>query len=109
MHKHKWSYTVKYEPEHFGKEGFARPKKAKAINLSELEKMLPELVEKKLAEKEGEMIKVNLKKIGCGKLLGAGSVSKPLVVEAEAFSRSAVKKLEAAGGKAVLISGTKKI
>jgi large subunit ribosomal protein L15 len=106
MHKHKWSYTVKYEPEHFGKEGFARPKKVKTINLSELEKILPKLMEKKLVEKEGEMIKINLKKIGYNKLLGAGSVSKPLIVEAEAFSQSAIKKLEAAGGKAIIISSS---
>jgi large subunit ribosomal protein L15 len=106
MHKHKWSYAVKYEPEHFGKEGFARPKKVKTINLSELEKILPKLMEKKLVEKEGEMIKINLKKIGYNKLLGAGSVSKPLIVEAEAFSQSAIKKLEAAGGKAIIISSS---
>jgi|YelNatPaOPRAMG01_1025707.scaffolds.fasta_scaffold05929_12 large subunit ribosomal protein L15 len=106
MHKHKWSYAVKYEPEHFGKEGFARPKKVKTINLSELEKILPKLIEKKLVEKEGEMIKINLKKIGYNKLLGAGSVSKPLIVEAEAFSQSAIKKLEAAGGKAIIISSS---
>jgi len=102
MHKHKWSYTVKYEPEHFGKEGFAKPKRTKAINLSELEKILPELIEKKIVEKEGDTIKINLKKIGYNKLLGAGSVGKPLIVEAEAFSQSAVKKLEAAGGKAIV-------
>jgi large subunit ribosomal protein L15 len=102
MHKHKWSYTVKYAPDHFGKDGFARPKEVKAINLAELERMLPELVEKQIAEKEGEAIKINLKKIGYDKLLGAGSVSKPVVIEADAASASAIKKVESAGGRVVL-------
>lgn len=37
------------------------------------------------------------------KILGDGDVTKPLEVSAHAFSRSAVKKLESAGGKAILL------
>jgi large subunit ribosomal protein L15 len=37
------------------------------------------------------------------KVLGEGEVSKPLEVTAHAFSKSAVKKLEDAGGKAILL------
>lgn len=37
------------------------------------------------------------------KILGDGDVTKPLEVSAHAFSRSAVEKLEAAGGKAILL------
>jgi large subunit ribosomal protein L15 len=104
MHKHKWSYTVKYEPNHFGKEGFGRPKKIKTINLVELERMLPELIEKNLVEKEGETVKINLKKIGFNKLLGGGTVTKPLIVEVESASQLAMKKIEAVGGKVILTS-----
>lgn len=97
MHKHKWSYTVKYEPEHFGKRGFKRPKtvvkKIKTINLKELDK---------LAEKLGKN-KINLEEFGYDKVLGSGKITKPLVVEAKSFSKKAIKKLEEVKGKAVKI------
>jgi len=97
LHKHKWSYTVKYEPEHFGKVGFKRPqavvKKIKTINLKDLDR---------LAEKTGES-KINLKELGYDKVLGSGKVTRPLIVEAKSFSKQAIKKLEEAKGKAVKI------
>jgi len=106
-HKHKWSYVVKYEPEHFGKHGFKRPqgtvKEIKAINIGDLDRMIENLLEKNMAEKEGNAIKINLKKIGYDKLLGSGKPNKPLVVESKHFSKSAIKKLESTGGKAVIV------
>ena len=107
MHKHKWSYTTKYEPEHFGKRGFKTPqaivKKIKSINLKDLDKIVEKLLKEKKAKKEGEKIKINLIKIGYEKLLSSGKVTKPLIVEAKYFSKKAAEKLEKAGGKAVKI------
>jgi large subunit ribosomal protein L15 len=107
LHKHKWSYTVKYLPEHFGKRGFKRPsevvKKIKTINLKELDQLVEKLLEQKLAVKEGDKIKINLEKIGYDKLLGEGKLTKPLIVEAKFFSKLAIKKLEESGGKAIKI------
>jgi large subunit ribosomal protein L15 len=107
MHKHKWSYVVKYEPNHFGKRGFKRPlavsKKPKAINLEELEKISEKLLAEKIAEREGEKIKINVLKLGYEKVLGKGKITKPLVIEAKIFSKKAVEKLEKSGGKAVVI------
>lgn len=101
MHKHKWSYAVKYEPERFGKRGFKRPpaavKKVKTINLKDLDR---------LAEQVGKK-EINLSELGYDKLLGTGKLSKPLIVEAKYFSKSAIKKLEKAGGKAVKIKAVK--
>ncbi|HAA82445.1 MAG TPA: 50S ribosomal protein L15, partial [Thermotoga naphthophila] len=37
------------------------------------------------------------------KILGDGELTKPLVVKAHAFSKSAVEKIESAGGKAEVI------
>ena len=106
-HKHKYSYIVKYEPEHFGKRGFKRPAavlgKLKAINLDDLNRLLPQLLEQKAAEKVEDKIKVNLPKIGYEKILGSGKISLPLIVEAKAFSKQAIKKIEDAGGKAVKV------
>jgi len=107
LHKHKWSYVVKYEPEHFGKRGFKRPlsvlKKIKAINLEDLEKISEKLLDEKIAEKEGEKIKINVLKLGYEKVLGKGKITKPLVIEAKIFSKKAVEKLEKSGGKAIVI------
>ncbi len=107
FHKHKWSYTVKYEPEHFGKRGFKRPeevkKEVKTINLEELDKIVNELIDKKLVEEEEGKIKINLINLGFEKLLGSGKISRPLIVEAKYFSKKAVEKLEKVGGKAVKV------
>lgn len=107
MHKHKWSYTVKYAPEHFGKRGFKRPqeivRRQESINLKELDQIAERLLEQKLAEKEGDKIKINVSKLGYEKVLGSGKLTKPLIVEAKYFSKSATKKLEKARGEAVKI------
>ncbi len=106
-HKHMYSYLMKYDPEHFGKRGFKRPqsvlKNLKIINLDELSKMIPQLLDKKIAEKSEGKIKINLTKAGYQKLLGRGKVSEPLLVEARYFSKIATKKIEEAGGKIVKV------
>jgi len=92
MHKHKWSYTVKYDPEHFGKHGFSRTfagRKVKAINLKELDA---------IAKKSGKS-EVDLTEMGYGKLLGTGRITKAVTVKVGSFSKGAAKKIEAAGGK----------
>jgi len=105
LHKHKWSYTVKYAPEHFGRHGFKRPEemveKIKAINLKELDQLAEKFLKEKIAEKEDDKIKIDVSKLGYKKVLGSGQINKPLIVEAKYFSKSAIKKIEQAGGKAV--------
>jgi large subunit ribosomal protein L15 len=95
LHKHKWSYVVKYEPEHFGKIGFKPPRKKEVgcINLKELDKIA----------KERNLDKLNVLELGYEKVLGEGKLSKPLTIEAKFFSKQALKKIEEAGGKAVKI------
>lgn len=104
LKKHKWSYTLRYDPDHFGKHGI-KPRnfeKIKAINLKDLDQMADKLVDQKLAEKEGKKIKIDLEKLGYNKLLGSGKVTKPLVVQAKYFSKNAVSKLEEAEGQAIV-------
>lgn len=48
---------------------------------------------------EGEVNKEILKVSGLLKILGDGEIAKPLAVKADKFSKSAKKKIEAAGGK----------
>jgi len=105
LHKHKWSYTVKYEPEHFGKCGFKRPaasvKETRAVNLKQLDQLAEKLLKEKIAEKEDDKIKIDVLKLGYEKVLGSGRLTQPLIIEAKVFSKQAIKKIEESGGKVV--------
>lgn len=94
MHKHKWSYTVKYDPDHFGKKGFKRPyaeyKRHVPINLRQLEIIA-----------NGKK-NIDVKEFGYTKVLGNGKLSSAMEITARAFSKKAIEKIEAAGGKAVI-------
>lgn len=102
-HKHGWTYVIKYEPEYFGKKGFTSPKslkrEAKVINVGELE----ELAEKCGKTEEGKIL-VDLEGLGYTKLLGAGKVTKPLIVKVASCSKSAAEKIEEAGGQVIVES-----
>lgn len=89
-HKHKYSYIVKYEPDHFGYKGFHSLKeKDKSVNIKDLEK---------LAEGKNEL---DLSALGIDKLLSAGEITRPLTVKVKKFSKKAKEKIENAGGKFV--------
>ena len=70
----------------------------------------------RLEKLEGETFDANrlaelgvVKKLGAGlKILGAGELKRRIVVQAHMFSRSAVEKIQAAGGKAEVIESGKK-
>jgi large subunit ribosomal protein L15 len=91
LHKHKWSTTLKEDPEHFGKHGFVRPRSntriTAAINVEDLQKLA------------GDSRKIDLSEMGFQKVIGAGSIDTALEVTAESFSKHAREKIEAAGGK----------
>ncbi|MCS7115432.1 MAG: uL15 family ribosomal protein [Nitrososphaerota archaeon] len=97
-HKHGWSYVVKYEPEYFGKKGFTSPKSLrqtmKAINVGELD----EMAEKFKSEDRGGRFFIDLESLGYTKLLGAGKVTKPMVIKVASYSKSAAEKIKEAGG-----------
>lgn len=84
-----------------GKKGFKTPrKKTKAINIKQLDLMIPNL---KLNKKAGK-IHVNLSSLGYDKLLGFGKPGQPLLVEAKKFSKKAKEKIEKAGGEILELS-----
>lgn len=101
-HKALWSYVIKYEPGYFGKNGFTSPKslrqKVNVINVGTLEG----IVEKLLVEKENEKSIVNLGRLGYTKLLGAGKITKPLIIKVASFSKSAAEKVKKAGGQILM-------
>ncbi|MEM5871538.1 MAG: uL15 family ribosomal protein [Candidatus Aenigmatarchaeota archaeon] len=92
--KHRKTYILKYEPDHLGKRGFI-PKSfrctrvVKAINLRDLDKLI------------GDKEEVNLSELGFDKVIGAGGLTKKVVIRAKAFSAKAKEKIEELGGKAI--------
>jgi len=109
LHKHKWTWTVKYAPDYFGKHGFRCPTgrgEVKTINLRQLSELVEELLaEGKLKPGENGKIEVDLSQLGFEKLLGEGRVTRPLLVKAEDFSEEAERKLAEAGGQAIRLGG----
>jgi large subunit ribosomal protein L15 len=92
LHKHKWSYTVKYAPDHFGHNWFAPPNRTitrRWINVGDVSSIAE-------ISKKGETI--DLGSMGFDKLLGQGSVSSPLILKVPRASGSAIEKIKAAGG-----------
>ena len=101
-HKHGWTYVIKYEPEYFGKRGFTSPKslkqEVKIINVGELEEIAEKFKEK---TEEGKIL-IDLESLGYTKLLGAGKVTKPLIVKVASCSKSAIEKIREAGGQVLI-------
>jgi len=95
-HKHLWSYVVTHEPDYFGKKGFTSPqslkRKENPINI----KQLTELVAK--APDENNEMRINLTLMGYTKLLGAGKLTKPLIITVSSCSKTAAEKVKKAGG-----------
>lgn len=92
LHKHKWSWTVKFDPDHFGRDPFrppGYPKPSTWLNVGDLESMA------------GHGPALDLTSMGVEKLLGSGSVSRSYQVTVRSFTKKAQAKIEAAGGKIV--------
>ncbi|MEM3393507.1 MAG: uL15 family ribosomal protein [Candidatus Methanomethylicia archaeon] len=108
LHKHKWSYVLKYDRDYFGKHGFKPPKSEKEedipINLWELELLIDKLCKNGVKmEEEGGKIVIDITKFGYSKVLGEGKITKPIIVKAKKFSENAVKKIKEAGGEIIKI------
>ncbi len=92
MHKHRFTYITRYEPDFFGVHGFAsvRKVKMKKVNLYEIEQLA---ISGKLEQKGGKSY-FEFE----GKVLGSGKISKPVAVKAVAFSKGVMEKIKKAGG-----------
>jgi len=102
MHKHKFKWMIKYDPDHFGAHGFFRhaqgTEPATAMNLGDLVEQLPALEKAGHAAKAGPGWAVDLTAAGVDKLLGSGRVPIPLTVTVASASETAIAKVVAAGG-----------
>ena len=73
-------------------------KEFQIVNIDQLEKFSEgETINKDILLKSGIISKKNLDV----KILGRGEIKKPLTIEADAFTKSAIEKITNAGGKAV--------
>lgn len=93
-----------------GKRGFKRPQdmvriyNVNALNLKDLDLKLESLVQDKKASKSGDTYTINLSDINVQKVLGRGEINKKINLTVKNASKRAVEKIEAAGGKVVLLS-----
>lgn len=102
-YKRKWGFEGGQMPLHrrLPKRGFHNKFRVEytEVNLDRLDKLpvneigLKEMVEYRLIHNENELVKV----------LGRGDISSPKIIQAHAFSQSAIKKIEESGGKAIII------
>ncbi|MFZ2456644.1 MAG: uL15m family ribosomal protein [Candidatus Altiarchaeia archaeon] len=101
--KQKWSYVSKYMPDHFGRSGFKRPLKMlhddKTINVSDINRMVND---GDIASTDKKYI-IDLAAMGYDKLLGSGKVTYALEIKVAKSSKSAIEKVENAGGKVVVL------
>ena len=85
-----------------GKKGFipisATKQKGRTLNLSQLSGLVERMVAEKKAELVGDRVLIDLNGLGFRKLLGAGSISRPVQVKVQKCSEGAAKKLKDAGG-----------
>ncbi|MFN4046684.1 MAG: uL15 family ribosomal protein [Acidilobaceae archaeon] len=111
--KHRWTWTIKYAPKWYGKRGFT-PRRStagyeqKAINLGDLAEIVGKLKSEGKALVEDNMVVVDLAAEGVHKLLGEGRINVPVKVIVAEASESAIKKIEEAGGKVILLAGAAK-
>lgn len=102
LHKHRWTYVIKYEPDYFEKRGFTSQKaisrKTNVINVGELNELAHRLAAEKKLERKQKKIFLDLDKLGYDKLLGLGKITKPMLVKVVAHSEAAAKKIDEAGG-----------
>ncbi len=108
MHKHMWTWVVKYAPTWFGKHGFNRPPeivaKINAVNVGVLDEIALKMKSEGTALIENGKIVVDVTKLGFNKVLGRGKVTQPLKVITPWISEKAKEKVEKAGGEVVVIS-----
>lgn len=93
-----------WKEKYFGKSGFKKhgqKEEIMPINISYFDENFDKLVAKGLLVKEKEGHAIDTAKIGYNKVLGTGNIGKKLIITSKYFSESAVKKIEAAGGKVI--------
>ena len=103
--KQHWTWTAKFDPDHYGKHGFKRPskmiKKTNPVNLVYLEEKADEFIDSGKASVDGDAIVIAVTDLGVDKVLAKGNITKTFKIYSPKFSASAVEKIEELGGEAI--------
>ncbi|HYM39907.1 MAG TPA: uL15 family ribosomal protein [Thermoplasmata archaeon] len=105
LHKHKFKFMVKYDPDHFGRHGFTRHAQKSEVTVIDLEQLahrVPELEAQGHAKRAGAAVEVDLTAAGIGKLLGSGRIASAFKITVAAASEQARAKVQEAGGQVLL-------
>lgn len=108
MHKHMWSWVVKYYPDWFGKHGFTRPPVIRTeyngINVGELNELITDLIrEGKIKAGPDGLYELDLSVMGYNKLLGRGRIDYKVRVKVYEATEKAINKIKKAGGEVILL------
>lgn len=103
MHKHKWTWVIKYAPAWYGKRGFNPPRiragyEPKVINVGDLAELAFKIRASGEAREEDGRIVIDLTSMGVHKLLGEGRISVPVKVKVPLATKLAAQKVQEAGG-----------
>lgn|ERR687891_666348 len=100
-HKHFWIRTVIEEPDHFGHDSTKSMRQNRLnrwVNLRDVNDLAARFGS---TNEYGKLI-LDLRSIGYDKLLGGGTLQKPIAVQVGKVSAAARKKIELAGGEILL-------
>ncbi len=105
LHKYKFKSMLIHAPDHFGRHGFKRPPeivaRPTAINVRDLDRILPQLQAAQAVRQEGAQWVANLATLGIDRLLGGGGTARQwrvYVAHASATAREKVEVLAAPPG-----------
>ena len=104
LDKHKWIWTVKNDPNHYGVHGFTSHHKKEEIffiNVGTLENQIEKFKKEGIAKPDDGSIRIDLAKIGVNKLLGCGNISTKMKVVVPYCSAKAKEKIEQLGGEII--------
>lgn len=100
-HKHFWIRTVIEEPDHFGHDS-TKPTRQNRLNRWVNLRDVNDLASRFGTMNEHGKLVLDLRSIGYDKLLGGGTLLKPIVVRVARVSATAKQKIELVGGDIVL-------
>lgn len=98
-HKHKWTWIIKYAPDHFGEKGFVPPtrKEKVVVTIRQLNTIAERLLSSGEAKTDGEYVVVDLSRLGIDKVIGGGEVSKKMKIVVREWSAGAERRLSELG------------
>ncbi|ADM27021.1 LSU ribosomal protein L15P [Ignisphaera aggregans DSM 17230] len=108
MHKHKWSWVIKYFRDWFGKKGFVprnpvKTVEVREITLAQIDSLVYRLIKDGKAVYEDGKIVIDLSKMGINKVIGSGRISYPIKLLTYSITEKAREKIEKAGGTVVIL------